>query len=124
MLRFLLLVSLKKSSRNLVPCAESLCGLLLRLVQARATWEEGNKARIEAEKQKKEMKDAKRVEEMNQLRNLPASEGGFMFKAREFERGIESNPRKTVPVHSSKPPLTQPQTPKFATNTRSRCYPK
>ncbi len=91
-----------------------------RLMQARAMWEEGNKARIEAEKQKQEVKDAKRVKEMNELRKLPTSEGGFMFKAREIERGVESSPNKTVPVHSTKP-LTQPQTPKFATNTRSRC---
>ncbi len=72
-------------------------------MQARATWEEGNKARIEAEKQKQEVKDAKRVKEMNELRNLPASEGGFMFKAREIERGVESSPHKTAPVHSTKP---------------------
>ncbi len=89
-------------------------------MQSRATWDEGNKARIEAEKesskQKQEMEDARQAEEIHKLRNLPASEGGFMFKARGVEMGVES-PNNIVPIHSTKP-LTQPQTPNFATNTR------
>ncbi len=86
-------------------------------------WDEGNNARIEAEKecakQKQEDEDSKRAKDISELRNLPAGEGGFMFKAREIERGVVT-PNKNAPIHHSSKPLTQPQTPILATDTRSR----
>jgi hypothetical protein len=89
-------------------------------VVERKLWDEKNKARMQEEElaAKKMKMDEKAAAEMElkKLRNLPASEGGFMFKAKEVY--IPPPPKSRLSV--TRRPLTEPHSPAFATRSRTR----